>query len=149
MLKHIIAAAALAAFVLATGQASASPFATNLDGSLCVDIKGGTIVSGTPLQLWPCHGKAPQNFGMDASPAGVIFAVAKQDLCVDGRDKQPLRLVSCGVVHTEWRYDARTKTVRSKNGLCWDVPNGRFQQQVPLQAWRCHNGMNQQFNYRR
>jgi hypothetical protein len=29
------------------------------------------------------------------------------------------------------------------------VLGAKVQQQQPLVAWRCHNGMNQQFNYRR
>jgi hypothetical protein len=149
MLKHIIAAAILAASGLAASEAHAGSFETHLDGSLCVDIKGGRIVEGTPIQLWLCHGKAPQDFLMDTARADIIFAGAKTDLCVDGRDRQPLRLVRCGAVHTEWRYDANTKTVRSKNGLCWDVLGAKIQQQQPLVAWRCHNGMNQQFIYKK
>ena len=149
MLKHIIAAALLAVSGLAASETLASPIIAHGDASLCVDIKGGRIVDGTPLQLWPCHGKDPQNFGIDTTSAAVIFAVANQDLCVDGRDKQPLRLTKCGAVHTEWRFDPKTNTVRSKNGLCWDIQGATIKQQQPILAWRCHNRMNQQFKYQK
>lgn len=143
MLKHIIAAALLATLGLA-GEARADAFYVKAEGSLCVDIKGGQLKEGTPIQLWPCHGKAPQNFNIETT-MGLVFAMAKQELCVDGRDRQPLRLVNCERVHTQWRYDARTSTVRSANGLCWDILQMKIQQQQPLVAWKCHNGRNQQF----
>ena len=52
MLRHIVAAALLAASGLAGSEASASSFETHLDGSLCVDIKGGRIVVRSAPK-WP------------------------------------------------------------------------------------------------
>jgi hypothetical protein len=116
--------------------------------SLCVDISGGQIREGTPIMLWQCHQQAPQRFGVIAATSRV-FVEAAQHLCVDGNDKQQLRLANCEGIRRNWRYDARTNTIRSNDGLCWDVTGGNvranLRQRQPIIAWRCHNGINQQF----
>jgi len=117
---------------------------------LCVDVAGGALAQGTPVQLWKCHGKAPQLFGVDGRN-GRIYLAAAPHLCVDGIPNQQLLVVQCQSVETQWRYEERTKTIRSSNGMCWDVSGGRRPENIrsrrPLIAWPCHNGPNQQFIY--
>ena len=116
--------------------------------SLCPDIKGGRIGPGTPIQMWQCHQQAPQRFGLDPR-RGVVFAATAPHLCVDGDDKQQLMLVHCNQVRAQWRYDPGSKTIRSSNGLCWDIAGGNvpsnIRQHARVIAWRCHNQINQQF----
>jgi len=116
--------------------------------SLCIDIAGGRIAPGTPIQMWRCHQRAPQRFAVDAR-RGVIFAAANPGLCVDGFDKQQLALVPCREVGNQWRYDERSATIRSSDGLCWDIAGGNVPQNIRerqrVLAWRCHNGINQRF----
>lgn len=127
-------------------------FYVNTEGadvpSLCIDIAGGRIQEGTPIMLWQCHQQSPQRFGLNPR-AGLVFATANNRLCVDGFDKQQLLLVRCDQVATQWRYDPRSNTIRSANGLCWDVFTGNvpanIRQRQKVVAWRCHNGINQQF----
>lgn len=112
------------------------------EGGLCVDIAGGRLNPGTPIQLWGCHSQAPQRFGVRG---GQVFVTANPGLCVDGGDRQQLRLVDCRTSRTQWRYDPRVGQVRSNSGLCWDVSNGKYDQRTPVIAYQCHNGGNQKF----
>jgi hypothetical protein len=126
-------------------------FYLNTEGAdepgLCIDIAGGQLREGTPIQLWKCHQQAPQRFGVIGP--GRVYAMMAQHLCVDGNDREQLRLVNCQSMRRQWRVDARTNTIRSNDGLCWDVTGGNvranLRQRQPIIAWRCHNGINQQF----
>jgi len=55
------------------------------DPSMCVDVPGGGAVSGTPLQLWKCHGGHPNmQFAIPAAGgAGAIRWASHADLCAD------------------------------------------------------------------
>jgi hypothetical protein len=115
--------------------------------SLCIDIAGGQLREGTPIQLWQCHQQAAQRFGVIGP--GRVYAMMAQQLCVDGDERQQLRLVNCQTMRRQWRVEARTNTIRSNDGLCWDVSGGNvpanLRQRQPIIAYRCHNGINQQF----
>lgn len=98
--------------------------------------------------MWQCHHKAPQLFGLNPQ-MGLVFATAGRSLCVDGAPQQQLRLVDCNAVTTRWRYDRGTNTVRSDNGMCWDIRAGNvaanIRQRAQVIAYPCHNRINQQF----
>lgn len=115
---------------------------------LCVDVAGGKLAQSTLIQLWGCHGKAPQRFGLDPRN-GRIFLAANPKLCVDGVPKQQLLLVPCQSTEAQWRYDEKTSTIRSSNGMCWDMFGGNRPQNIrsreAVYAWPCHGGPNQQF----
>lgn len=132
----------------APAPAQGKSFYTVVEGAdvpgLCVDIAGGILRPGTPIQLWQCHHQAPQRFRLNPN-LGLVFAAAAPSLCVDGAPQTQLRLVACKAVTTRWRYDRRTNTVRSDNGMCWDVRAANFRQRTQMIAYPCHNGVNQQF----
>jgi hypothetical protein len=54
-------------------------------------------------------------------------------------------LVPCGQAHARWLYDRNTGTIRSSDGLCWDIDRSEYRERTRVLAWRCHNGLNQQF----
>lgn len=115
---------------------------------LCVDVPGGKLVQGAKIQLWQCHGKAPQRFGLDLRN-GRIFVAANPGLCVDGVPKQQLELVPCQSTEDRWYYDDKASAVRTRSGMCWDIFGGNkpqnIRQRARVFAWPCHGGRNQQF----
>jgi len=139
------------------GAAQAQSFFSSGPGGLCVDVKGGAIASLTPIQLWTCHGGAPQQFRFNAK-AGKVQSVARPDLCVEtisrpGDPNPHLVLQPCNLSAERWIYDSARKHVRARIGnvdRCWDVPNGntdakRFRAGQILIVYPCHGQINQQF----
>ena len=132
-------------------QARGKSFYTVAEGAdepgLCVDVAGGKFAPGTPVMLWKCHGQAPQKFVLDPRN-GRIRLGANPNLCVDGVMKQQLLITSCNEVVGAWLYDQATSTVRSADGLCWDIRGGRpedIRMRQQILAWPCHGRINQQF----
>jgi len=157
MFKHftIAVVACAAGFALAgTGaaQAQGKSFFLRAEGALCVDVAGGKFERFNKIILWHCHGKAPQVFTYDRQ-SGQIRVAARPELCVEvDRSPEPperLHLVRCNgqdqSMHP-WTYDAVTGVVRSRDGICWDVPRGNYQPGQDLIGSRCiARAVNQQF----
>ena len=57
------AATAAGLFVGATAGARAEGFYLAEKSDHCVDIAGGRMAEGAPIQPWPCHGRANQQIG--------------------------------------------------------------------------------------
>ena len=129
-------------------QAAAKSFHVQVQAGLCIDVSGGRTMGGTAVQLWPCHGKAPQKFTIDAAQGRIRYA-AKPDMCVDQEQGggRKLELTECQHAWNRWSYDARNMRIVGPNNQCWDVPSGRFDQGQRLQVWACNSQPPQGFFY--
>ena len=151
----VVVALVTAEILVGGGTARAQSFYSSGHGGLCVDIAGGRMAPGTRVQLWNCHGGAPQRFGVDPR-SQQIFVEGRRDLClhtstVPGKPAE-MMLFDCRFVTDKWVYDAGRRQIRSSLGLCWDVPGAnkdanRFRAGQPLIAFKCHGQINQQFVY--
>lgn len=149
--RFVVSAGAVAAVVATTvlsgaGVARAEGFYAARKAELCVDIAGGKLVEGTPIMLWPCHGKAPQLFDYDPARKAVV-ARANRSLCVDDVVKQGLALVKCNATRMRWTVDNSAPGVRSQDGRCWDARGGALAPRTRMILWPCHGKANQQFSY--
>ncbi len=129
-----------------TGAARAETFYLAQKSTLCVDIAGGRFVEGTPIMLWPCHGKAPQLLDYDPARKAVV-ARGNRGLCVDDVVRQGLALVRCNATRMRWSYDAARSQMRSQDGRCWDAAGGKLEPRTRMILWPCHGKANQQFYY--
>ena len=138
-------AAALAAAAMC-GTARAETVYLAQKSEMCADIDRGRMAEGTPIQLWPCHGKAPQALDYDARTRQMV-ARANRAYCVDDIVGQGLALVRCNATRMKWTIDSAAPAVRSHDGRCWDAKSGRLDPRTRLILWPCHGGRNQQFGY--
>ncbi len=113
---------------------------------MCADIAGGRMVEGTPIQLWPCHGKAPQLFDYDARTKQIV-ARANRAFCVDDVVRQGLALVRCNATRMKWTIDSSRPAIRSQDGRCWDSLAMKMDPRTRIVLWPCHGKYNQQFSY--
>lgn len=113
---------------------------------LCVDISGGKLVEGTPIMLWPCHGKVPQQFDYDVARKQVV-ARGNRSLCVDDIVQQGLALVRCNATRMRWTVDNSAPAIRSQDGRCWDAKGGGLTPRTRMILWPCHGKANQRFSY--
>jgi hypothetical protein len=141
---RVVAAAAVC--VATVGAARAETFYMAKKSELCVDIKGGRFAEGTPVMLWPCHGKAPQILDYDAARKQVV-ARANRAFCVDDIVGQGLALVRCNAIRIKWTYDAGSAQMRSQDGRCWDARGGAMAPGTRMILWPCHGKANQQIYY--
>jgi len=144
-LAALIATLGLGLFVSQAAQARV--FYLQAKGGLCIDVTKGKAAYGTPIILWHCHGKAPQQFVLDAG-AGKVKYAANPNFCVDQKPgARVLELTECKYAANRWTYDPRSKRVSNPNGLCWDVPGGRYNPLQRMQVWQCHDGGPQKFAF--
>ena len=108
-----------------------------------MDVEKGRAVAGNRVQLWHCTGKAPQKFILEPGAGRIRFAGS--NLCVEqipgGR---MLELTPCNQTSNRWTYDPGSQRFVF-NGVCLDVPGGRFNPLQQLGVWPCHNGPPQKF----
>ena len=142
----MLAAAAVFTVSVGAGPARAEGFYLAQKSELCVDIAGGKLVEGTPIQLWPCHSKTPQLFDYDPARKQVV-ARGNRSLCVDDIVKQGLALVKCNATRMRWVVDNAAPAVRGQDGRCWDARGGLLAPRTRMILWPCHGKVNQQVGY--
>ncbi len=98
--------------IAASSEAQAQSFFSSGNRDLCVDVKGGVLEVGKDIQLWTCHGRAPQLFQFDTR-TGKIHVQARPQLCIgvnflpDGT--ADLILKDCKDATERWIVDAALK----------------------------------------
>ena len=135
----------------------------------CMDVANGQTTNGTPIVQYDCHYATNQTFSVIYWNNGYIIQ-SKLDprKCVGMNNNQfanageLLRLVPCigstgdyqrGAL---WQLDtvnnkARFRAVlQSSNSLntCIDIPSGSSSNSLWLQLYYCHNGGNQQWDFK-
>lgn len=130
----------------APSLAGARSFAVAAKPSLCMDVDKGQAFAGNKVQLWHCTGKAPQKFILEPGAGRIRYAGS--NFCVEqipgGR---MLELTPCNQTSNRWTYDPGSSRFMF-NGVCLDVPGGRFNPLQQLGVWPCHNGPPQKFRIR-
>ncbi|MFB6809597.1 ricin-type beta-trefoil lectin domain protein [Streptomyces sp. NPDC056387] len=110
----------------------------------CLDVRMGTSVNGTPVQMWDCLGNVNQSWRIASD--GTIRAVG---LCLDpdsGRtgNGTPVHMWECnGAISQQWRVRADGAIINVKSGRAldvrgWDTANGAI-----AQIWDFNNTANQ------
>jgi hypothetical protein len=110
----------------------------------CLDVKGSNTANGTEVLLWPCHGRANQQFTWRSN--GELRVM---DKCVDatrGTDGTGLVINSCnGAASQKWTATAAGE-LRGVNGKCIDVAGWNTADGAPLVMWQCKASLNQQWD---
>jgi len=123
------------------------------DASLCMDISGGDIVLGTPVQVWNCNQLQNQKFSLQHGIT--IRPLAGQEFCLDlyggpkhkPADGDKVQLWRCnGLSNQKWIFnDNRIKPINDPS-KCVDA--GQKQQGgTGLMIWDCNGKPQQTFGY--
>ena len=122
--------------------------------SLCVDVGGGPLATGTPVVQNPCTDSLTQRFELETRPSGAQLRVAGTDLCVDipgssNASGTVIQLAPCndhdGQVFA--LLSPRLRKARTANGkfMCIDVPGATLAPTTQVQLRECDGSDGQQW----
>ncbi|KAH6871957.1 19 kDa protein having G-X-X-X-Q-X-W motif-containing protein [Coprinopsis sp. MPI-PUGE-AT-0042] len=123
----------------------------------CLDVRGGVLANGTPVQIYDCNGSEAQrwiyNWNQDFS-----LRLAHTNFCVDAGSNflpQPngnqLKIWDCypSLVQQQWFIGANNtvklfEVQHGPFGICMDLTEGSFENSNVIQTWECSaNNANQ------
>jgi len=115
---------------------------------LCLDVKHNSSASGTPLQIYTCHGQANQLFAFTAAGELRVF---NNTVCVQPQSGAaspiPAVVAPCnGQVEQRWTFNANGSISSQSSGLCLDVFGQNTTIQTPVNLWSCNGQTNQQWS---
>ncbi|KAH6871958.1 carbohydrate-binding module family 13 protein/putative endo-1,3-beta-glucanase, partial [Coprinopsis sp. MPI-PUGE-AT-0042] len=122
----------------------------NADGRKCVEVRGGVLANGTPVQIYDCNRTAAQQWVFTRDQAGTPIRLANTNFCLDAGDNpfQPngnqMKIWECYPELTQQRWSIDTdSTIKLSDvryaqwGACLDITDGRLENTNVLQTWEC------------
>ncbi|KAH6890179.1 G-X-X-X-Q-X-W domain-containing protein [Coprinopsis sp. MPI-PUGE-AT-0042] len=122
------------------GWTSSSHFAP-ADMEKCLDVRGGLLENGTPVQLYDCNDSPAQNWVYHRGTGQV--RVKGTDFCLDsGSDVtngSQMKIWQCfdNLPAQTWTLTWDDRLVRAGTGLCLDLTNGSRVNGNIIQTWTC------------
>lgn len=132
------AAACLAGF--APAAASAAPL-LHVASTHCADVRGGSSVPGTPVQLWSCMGSQHQQWSFTAAGELRTFGGTR---CLEAQGggvtpRTPVVSSTCtGSTSQRWRQGTNGAYVGVRSGLCLVPKDGVMNLGTPIELRSCH-----------
>jgi hypothetical protein len=133
---------------LDTAPAVVARIRSDLNPTMCVNIKGAATTSGTTAVQWPCGNAGNEKFTVNSLTGGYVQFVAEHSgLCLaqngTATTNAPVVQLACTAGDTtQWSLVGGTVRNRA-SGSCLDVPNGSTTQDTALITWTCNGGNNQ------
>ncbi|KAJ3552595.1 hypothetical protein NM688_g4074 [Phlebia brevispora] len=116
--------------------------------SKCVDVQGGIVANGTPVQIYDCNSSPAQQWVIQSGNTAV--QLAGTDFCLDAgsspADGVQMKIWQCyaDLPAQEWYYTSDNRIALFNQGLCLDLTNGNLTDGNILQTWDCTaNDINQ------
>lgn len=131
-----------------TAPAVVTRIRSDLNPTMCVNIKGGLTTSGATAVQWPCGNAGNEKFTVNSITGGYVQFVAEHSgLCLaqngTATTNAPVVQVACSAGNTaQWSLVGGSIRNRA-SGSCLDVPNGSTAQDTALITWTCNGGTNQ------
>ena len=133
---------------LDTAPAVVTRLRSDLNPTMCVNIKGALTTSGTTAVQWPCGNAANEKFTVNSITGGYVQFVAEHSgLCLaqngTATTNAPVVQVACSAGNTaQWSLVGGSIRNRA-SGSCLDVPGSATAQDTALITWTCNGGTNQ------
>jgi predicted alpha-1,2-mannosidase len=108
--------------------------------SKCVDVRGGTSVNGTPVQLYTCNQGSAQQWTVRSD--GSLSALGRcLDIPGSGQaDNTLVQLFDCNNRNSQvWLPQSNGALLNPNSGKCLDVPNSNSADSTQLQIYTCNN----------
>ncbi|KAF4579418.1 hypothetical protein EYR36_001229 [Pleurotus pulmonarius] len=121
--------------------ATGVPIHPNGNGSKCMDVRGNTLVNGTPVQIYDCNGTGAQKWIVQKGQTKV--RLAGTNFCLDAGSKPGnsirMKIWTCydNLPAQEWYYTGDNRIALFNKGLCLDLTDGRLNNANQLQTWKC------------
>ena len=131
-----------------TAPAVISRIRSDLNPTLCVNIKGAATTSGATAVQWPCGTAGNEKFTVTSLTGGYVQFVAEHSgLCLaqngTATTNAPVVQLACTAGNTaQWSMVGGSIRNRA-SGSCLDVPNSSTAQDTALITWTCNGGNNQ------
>ncbi|GER18738.1 RICIN domain-containing protein [Variovorax boronicumulans] len=131
-----------------TAPAVVTRLRSDLNPTMCVNIKGASTTSGATAVQWPCGNAGNEKFTMTPVTGGYVQFIAEHSgLCLaqngTATTNAAVVQVACSSGNTaQWSLVGGTVRNRA-SGSCLDVPNGSTTQDTALITWTCNGGNNQ------
>jgi hypothetical protein len=117
---------------------------TGLDG-LCMDVRGGAVNDGTPVQIYNCDGTNAQQWNVVAADNSLRSLGKCLDVAGGGTANGTLvDLYDCdGTGAQVWVPQGNGELLNPQSGRCLDDPNFSTAPGTQLEVWDCNGGANQ------
>lgn len=125
------------------------------DMKKCLDVRGGQITDGAPLQIWDCNGQSNQNFIWCSD--GRIVSAVNDNMCLDVPGEDPyktkdLQLWQCnsGAHGQYWEFDAKTQSIfppSSGDTMCVDVESASDTNGASVNIYNCKPGTGERWYF--
>ena len=133
---------------LDTAPAVVTRIRSDLNPTMCVNIKGALNTSGTTAVQWPCGNANNEKFTITTLTGGYVQFVAEHSgLCLaqngTATTNAPVVQLACSAGNTT-QWNVIGSTIRNRaSGSCLDIPNSATAQDTALITWTCNGGNNQ------
>ncbi|KAF5376280.1 hypothetical protein D9615_008510 [Tricholomella constricta] len=124
----------------------AIPIHPNGNTAKCLDVRGGVLANGTPVQIYDCNGTAAQQWRIAAG--GTYVTLAGTNFCLDAGSSNGvgMKIWQCyaALPAQSWYYTEDKRLQLHGTGQCLDLPNGSTANGNQVQTWQCSAGNNNQ-----
>ncbi|MFD8708107.1 ricin-type beta-trefoil lectin domain protein [Kitasatospora sp. NPDC059648] len=113
----------------------------------CVDVRGGSVANGTPVQIWDCLGNTAQQWKIGAD--GTLRALGR---CLDVQggntgNATRVQIYDCnGTGAQQWQPRADGSLLNPQSGRCLDDLGFSTANGNQLGIWDCNGAANQKWN---
>ncbi|KAF9447224.1 carbohydrate-binding module family 13 protein [Macrolepiota fuliginosa MF-IS2] len=133
-------------FVLAFVSSVLSQSALHPNGNLnkCLEVRGGVLANGTPVQIFDCNSTPAQQWTLNLGATSV--RVANTNFCIDAgatpTNGTQMKIWECfaNLPAQEWFLTSDDRVALLNQGLCLDLTNGDTTNTNVVQVWQCTDG---------
>jgi hypothetical protein len=107
----------------------------------CLDVKGGVLANGTPVQIYDCNGSPAQQWFIKIGSTKI--KLAGTDFCLDAGTSPAngvqLKIWQCydNLPSQQWSYTNDHRIALENQGFCVDLENGITTNGNKVQIWKC------------
>ncbi|TFK22304.1 hypothetical protein FA15DRAFT_622740, partial [Coprinopsis marcescibilis] len=108
----------------------------------CVDVRGGTLANGTPIQIYDCNGTGAQRWEIRRG-SGQQVKLSGTNFCIDAGttpgDGVGMKIWECfpDIAAQQWIYTAENSIRLAGTNFCLDLTAGLLTNGNQLQTWTC------------
>ena len=113
----------------------------------CLDVNNNTIINGTRMQLWDCHGGPNQTWVYTARRQLVVYGNKCLDALNNGTTNgTPVIIWDCnGQTNQQWNLNSNGTITGVQSGLCIDASGRGTANGTSIILWACGTGTNQRW----
>jgi len=125
-----------------------APIFPNFNRKKCIDVRGGALANGTPVQIYDCNDTAAQRFELSFGTTQV--RVKNTNFCLDAGSNPGngvrMKIWQCydNLPAQRWHLTQDWRIALEGRGLCLDLPGGNTANGNVLQTWTCGDYNNNQ-----